>query len=480
MTRDTGRLIQNFHIKGRDLVKENEIYLVCCQFYGRRHLGLSVRLKRCNRYLPARTRYYHNSNASFQSKCLLSCGDIECNPGPTNGGVKCSICRYKVKQKEKLKCEVCGLLSHIGCSQFKASYHQPITTASLWKWTCPACVSYKQSFPFTDINIMDDSLNDLAENKDDPLDESAVGIKKMRHKDARNILIFHLNVNSLQNKIEEIAMLVEDFKAQVVFLTETKIDKSYPNRQFATEGYKMYRIDRKKGGGGVMAYVASKLRSKKLKLPRSFSTIEVLAIEATLGRQKAIMFGVHRPPKASGPDYYIRLEDELNELCTWASLQKQFVIITGDLNLNRLRPDQREGKILCDLEEVHGLECLVTMPTRVTDKAESFLDVILTNKPHYFKESGVYNPEVSDHTIVYGMLIEKVKHHQSKVVMFRDFKKLDEESLRENLRTALWHVSEIFDSVDDSYDYWNTLFSTILDEHLPLKRMKVRAKDVPT
>ena len=92
------------------------------------------------------------------------------------------------------------------------------------------------------------------------------------------------------------------------------------------------------------------------------------------------MFGVYRPPKALGPDYYIRLEDELNELCTWASLQKQFVIITGDLNLNRQRPDQRQGKILCDLEEVRGLECLVTMPARVTDTTESLLDVILTNR----------------------------------------------------------------------------------------------------
>ena len=380
---------------------------------------------------------------------------------------------HEKRLKKGMRC------SRLECPHCKASGHQALATTSLRKWTCPACVSCKQSFPFTDINIMDDRLNDLAENEDDPLDESAVGVKKERHKDARNILIFHLNVNSLQNKVEEIAMLVEDFKAQVVFLTEMKIDKSYPNRQFAIEGYKMYRNDKKNGGGGVMAYVASKLTSKKLKLPRSFSTIEVLAIEATLGRHEAIMFGVYRPPKALGPDYYIRLEDEFNELCTWASLEKQFVMVTGDLNLNRLRPDQREGKILCDLDEVHGLECLVTMPTRVTDTTESLLDVILTNKPHYFKESGVYNPEVSDHEFAYGMLIEKVKHHQSKVVTFRDFKKLDEESLRENLKTAQWHVSEIFDSVDDRYDYWNTLFNTILDEHLPVKKMNVRAKDVP-
>ncbi|XP_020620324.1 uncharacterized protein LOC110058075 [Orbicella faveolata] len=56
---------------------------------------------------------------------------------------------------------------------------------------------------------------------------------------------------------------------------------------------------------------------------------------------------------------------------------------------------------------------------------------------------------------------------------------LYEESLRENQRTAPCHASEIFDSVDDSYDYWNTPFSTILDEYLLMKRMKARAKDVP-
>ena len=87
-----------------------------------------------------------------------------------------------------------------------------------------------------------------------------------------------------------------------------------------------------------------------LKLPRVLSRIEVLAIEATLGRHEAIVLGVYSPPRVLGSDYYIRREEDRNELCTWASLQKQFVVIIGDLNLNRLRPDLREGKILCDLE----------------------------------------------------------------------------------------------------------------------------------
>ena len=56
---------------------------------------------------------------------------------------------------------------------------------------------------------------------------------------------FNLNVNSLQNN-KELELLNRQFKAQVVFLTETKIDASYPNIY-------INRNDRVKGGGGVMA-----------------------------------------------------------------------------------------------------------------------------------------------------------------------------------------------------------------------------------
>ena len=55
------------------------------------------------------------------------------------------------------------------------------------------------------------------------------------------------------------AMLMRDLRAQVVFLTETKIDEFYPNSQFSVKGYNMYLKDRKKGGGGIMAYFASSL-----------------------------------------------------------------------------------------------------------------------------------------------------------------------------------------------------------------------------
>ena len=46
-------------------------------------------------------------------------------------------------------------------------------------------------------------------------------------------------------------------------------------------------------------------------------------------------------------------------------------------------------------------------------------------------------------------------------------KKIDEDSFREDLRTAPWHVGCIFDSIDDQCFYWDSLLKYILDDHAP-------------
>ena len=131
---------------------------------------------------------------------------------------------------------------------------------------------------------------------------------------------------------------------------------------------------------------------------------------------------------------------------------------TGDLNLDRLRPDRTEGNILLNLEEVYGLECLIKDPTRITPTLETLLDVILTNKPELFKASGVLNPEISDHHLVYGIMKERVYQHERKVVTFRSTRTLDVEKFNEDLSCAPWNVMDTFDTLDEKYYYWESLF----------------------
>ena len=54
-------------------------------------------------------------------------------------------------------------------------------------------------------------------------------------------------VNSIQNKLEELENIIKKINAHIIFASETKIDKSYPDRQFSIPGFRMYRNDSKKG-----------------------------------------------------------------------------------------------------------------------------------------------------------------------------------------------------------------------------------------
>ena len=108
----------------------------------------------------------------------------------------------------------------------------------------------------------------------------------------------------------------------------------------------------------------------------------------------------------------------------------------GDLNLDRLKQNTREGKILTDLEEVHGFECLVDKPTRITNHSSTLLDVILTNKPELFHKHGIFEPGLSDHCLVYGEMKLKAVKYRHKIIQFRSYKNVDMEALKRDLETT--------------------------------------------
>ena len=136
------------------------------------------------------------------------------------------------------------------------------------------------------------------------------------------------------------------------------------------------------------------------------------------------------------------------------------IVIVGDLNLDRLRLNRSVGKILRDLE-VKDLHCLINEPTRVTANSQTFINVILTNNPNLFKNCGLYNPDISDHSMIYGEMTKKVKKHTTKTLVTRQTKTTNFDKFIEDLLDAPWHVGEIFDDLDDAYDFWRNLFDSI-------------------
>ncbi|PFX24171.1 hypothetical protein AWC38_SpisGene11235 [Stylophora pistillata] len=184
--------------------------------------------------------------------------------------------------------------------------------------------------------------------------------------------------------------------------------------------------------------------------------------------------------KIPSEDKYLQnVEEEINDISQWLCFQKQTIVNVGDLNMDRLRPDSAEGKILTDLQEINYLECLITKPTRISVHSQTLLDVLLTNTPELFVKSGTYDPGLSDHCMVYGEMKEKVHKHRTKVTTYRQTRNTDFQQLNHELLEAPWHVGEIFTDVDDKYEYWTALFECTVNAHAPIKRKRVREKDVP-
>ena len=195
------------------------------------------------------------------------------------------------------------------------------------------------------------------------------------------------------------------------------------------------------------------------------------------------MAGLYRPPKSLVNTYQFQLEEEINHFCNWASLQGHAFVLLGDLNLDRFRPDKPEGKLLIDIEETHGLECMITEPTRIQTRAgrttKTLIDVILTNKAQLFVQSGIYEPGLSDHPLVYVLMQDKAAKVKPRIIKFRSVKNFDEEKFQEHLNSAPWHVGEVFDSVEGRVGFISTLLTEIVNDHMPLKQMRVRDQDVP-
>ena len=69
----------------------------------------------------------------------------------------------------------------------------------------------------------------------------------------------------------------------ILLISETKIDSSFPTAQFQIEGYTTYRLDRNTNGGGILLYIREDIPSTLL---NSDMSIESFSIEINIGKKK--------------------------------------------------------------------------------------------------------------------------------------------------------------------------------------------------
>ena len=124
--------------------------------------------------------------------------------------------------------------------------------------------------------IKNDSSKELAQSP--VANDGTVNFLHQHHlKYAKNLIIGHLNINSIRNKFLDFKELIVS-NTDICLISETKLDDSFPDQQFHVNGYKMFRKDRNKFGGGLIMFVKENIPCKVISAFRFSEECEIISI----------------------------------------------------------------------------------------------------------------------------------------------------------------------------------------------------------
>ena len=120
-------------------------------------------------------------------------------------------------------------------------------------------------------------------------------------KNSKNIIFSYININYIRNKFDTLCDLISK-NEDILSVTETKLDPSFPNLQFLIPGFhEPMRLDIT---ANVVVYIKSSLPSRimsNFKLPEN---IQVIPFEFNLRREKWLFVSIYKPPLQSN-NYFL-------------------------------------------------------------------------------------------------------------------------------------------------------------------------------
>ena len=131
-------------------------------------------------------------------------------------------------------------------------------------WYCYQCQLplFTDSFFSSAKSFLADDTNDETTSTTEVIDIFPE-LRSVRKKCPKNIIVSHLNINSLRNKFYELSDLFSSMLVDILFITETKLDPSFTLAQFDVPNYRSFRKDRTGRGGGILTYVRSDLPTRQ-------------------------------------------------------------------------------------------------------------------------------------------------------------------------------------------------------------------------
>ena len=289
-------------------------------------------------------------------------------------------------------------------------------------------------------------------------------LRNIRLKNINRIIFATLNINSISGKFDQLKCIITG-NIDVLVITETKLDDSFPTNQFNLEGFSTpYRQDRNRFGGGILIYIREGIPNKLLSKHTFSNDIEGIFVEINMRKIKWLLLGSYHPPSQSDQYYFENLSKALD---IYTEHYEKF-ILPGDFNAEDKEPILNEFLYQYDAKNiVKDKICFKSIEN------PSCIDLIITNSRNSFQNTTVISTGLSDfHKMALTVLKTKFEKAKPKEIKYRDYKRFDNILFKEDLRENLLKGC-------DDYKKFENIFLTVLEKHAPSKKKKIRANHAP-
>ena len=260
---------------------------------------------------------------------------------------------------------------------------------------------------------------------------------------AKGFKIAHVNVRSIIKKVDQLRLLLDDAKVDVLTISESWLKAHLHSNLVKLEGYNTLRLDRavqnKKGsgkrGGGLLTYVNTNHPYEQLS-NLNISSADLEAQWTLVHRphcKNALICNLYRPPNGNVKKALDYLDDCLKSLNTG----KLNLFLLGDMNVDFRTKSSPEFKRINFFAQSNGLSQFIKNSTRNTDRSQTLIDIAFSNSK-FVGKSGTLEHYISDHQPIY--LIHKKGRDKRESVNFtgRSYRNFSLEKFKAKLTEKDW------------------------------------------
>ena len=213
----------------------------------------------------------------------------------------------------------------------------------------------------------------------------------------------------------------------IFLISESKIDSTFPNMQFKINGYKLFRRDRNRFGGGLMLYLNEEIPCKFLNNHPIVPNAEIICIEFHQLKRKWLLLGCYKPPTQNDLEFIA----SITKIVDFYLQKFENLFIIGDLNMTT------ENTSLNDLLEMYDLTALIKVLTCYQSQNPNCIDHFLINQKPVFKHQ-TFETVLSDHHKLIPRIMKLgIFKGSPKKNIYLSYKKFDHECFSKALREVL-------------------------------------------